>query len=130
MVIKNLTFIHAYDHWSADTRQDAWFTASSLDAVFASLNPKPKWVIIMSDNGPHYHNTEMMLVISCWKEWYDIECKRWVFLEAGEAKTSIDSHHAQVRCYFPFFVNCTHLYLITSMYTDFSCYQTLCSSWL
>jgi hypothetical protein len=24
----------AFDHWSADTRQDAWFMASSLHAVF------------------------------------------------------------------------------------------------
>ncbi|RIB21515.1 hypothetical protein C2G38_2176369 [Gigaspora rosea] len=29
-------------------------------------------------------------------EWYNIECKKWCFLEAGEAKMSIDSHHAQV----------------------------------
>jgi hypothetical protein len=94
--------VYAYDHWSTDTRQDAWFTASSLDAVFNSLDPKPKYVIIMSDNGPHYHNTEMMLVISYWKEWYNIECKKWIFLEAGEAKTSIDSHHAQVSCHLPF----------------------------
>ena len=71
--------VYAYDHWSTDTRQDAWFTASLLDVVFNSLDPKPKYVIIMSDNGHHYHNTEMMLVISYWKEWYNIVCKKWVF---------------------------------------------------
>ncbi|PKC65816.1 hypothetical protein RhiirA1_460530 [Rhizophagus irregularis] len=31
-----------------------------------------------------------------WKDWYDIEVKSWIFLEAGEAKTAIDSHHAQI----------------------------------
>ena len=89
--------IAAYDHWSEDTKQDAWFTASSFHAVFDAMPNKPKWIIIISDNGPHYHNTEMMIVLSHWKDWYDIEIKKWIFLEAGEAKTTIDSHHAQVR---------------------------------
>ncbi|POG66560.1 hypothetical protein GLOIN_2v1780400 [Rhizophagus irregularis DAOM 181602=DAOM 197198] len=31
-----------------------------------------------------------------WKDWYDIEVKSWIFLEAREAKTAIDSHHAQI----------------------------------
>ena len=88
--------IEAHDHWSGDTRQDAWFTASSLHAVFSEMTKKPKWIIILSDNGPHYHNTEMMALLSNWKTWYDITIKKWIFLEAGEAKTSIDSHHAQV----------------------------------
>ncbi|RIB06040.1 hypothetical protein C2G38_2218079 [Gigaspora rosea] len=43
--------IQAHDHWSNDPCQDAWFTASSLHAIF---------------------------------------------LEPGEAKTTIDSHHAQI----------------------------------
>jgi hypothetical protein len=34
--------INAYDHWSNDTKQDAWFTASSLHAVITSLEKKPK----------------------------------------------------------------------------------------
>jgi hypothetical protein len=45
--------IQAFDHWPNDNRQDAWFTTSSFDAVFTLLDPKPKWVIVMSDNGPH-----------------------------------------------------------------------------
>lgn len=88
--------IQAFDHWSNDNRQDAWFTALSFDAVFNLLDPKPKWIIVMSDNGPHYHCSETMALVSKWVEWYNIECKKWCFLEAGEAKTSIDSHHAQV----------------------------------
>jgi hypothetical protein len=88
--------ITAYDHWSDDTKQDAWFTASSLSAVFETMLEKPKWITIISDNGPHYHNSEMMVILSHWKDWYDIIIRKWIFLEAGEAKTTIDSHHAQV----------------------------------
>ncbi|RHZ71753.1 hypothetical protein Glove_253g31 [Diversispora epigaea] len=80
--------VAAFDHWSADTRQDAWFTASSLHAVFDVMFKKPKWITLILDNGPHYHNSEMMLILAHWKDWYDIE--------AGEAKTAIDSHHAQI----------------------------------
>jgi hypothetical protein len=54
----------------------------------------------MSDNGPHYHCTELMLIIGQWKDWYDIVPRKWIFLEAGEAKTLIDSHHAQVMVLF------------------------------
>ncbi|PKB97504.1 hypothetical protein RhiirA5_384621 [Rhizophagus irregularis] len=39
---------------------------------------------------------ELMLIIGQWKEWYNIIPRKWVFLEAGEAKTAIDSHHAQI----------------------------------
>ncbi|CAB5393610.1 unnamed protein product [Rhizophagus irregularis] len=37
-----------------------------------------------------------MIILSYWKEWYNISIKNWIFLEAGEAKTTIDSHHAQI----------------------------------
>ncbi|GBB91197.1 hypothetical protein RclHR1_18380003 [Rhizophagus clarus] len=60
--------IQAFDHWSNDNRQDAWFTTSSFDTVFNLLNPKPKWVIIMSDNRPHYHCSETMALVSKWAE--------------------------------------------------------------
>lgn len=94
--------INAYDHWSDDTKQDAWFTASSLHAVLEVMDPKPKKIIIISDNGPHYHNTELMIILSKWKEWYDVNINKWIFLEAGEAKTPIDSHHATVNMILPF----------------------------
>ena len=32
----------AYDHWSNNTKQDIWFTASSFDLVFETLNLKSK----------------------------------------------------------------------------------------
>ena len=88
--------VEAIDHWSTDARQDAWFTASSLHSVIENLEIKPKWVSIISDNGPHYHNSELMIIMSKWNEWYGIHVKKWIFLEAGEAKTAVDSHHAQV----------------------------------
>src|SRR5436190_22207581 len=44
--------IEAFDHWSDDTKQDAWFTASSLHAVIENLEPRPKWITIISDNVP------------------------------------------------------------------------------
>jgi len=88
--------VQAYDHWSADPCQDAWFTASSLHAVIESLEIKPEWITFISDNGPHYHNADLMLILGHWNEWYNITVRKWIFLEAGEAKTSIDSHHAQV----------------------------------
>jgi hypothetical protein len=34
--------IEAYDHWSLDTKQDAWFTASAFEAVFKTISKKPK----------------------------------------------------------------------------------------
>lgn len=88
--------IEALDHWSADPTQDAWFTASSFDALFSTMEEKPLWIEVLSDNGAHYHNKELMMMISQWKNWYNIEVKSWIFLEPGEAKTTVDSHHAQV----------------------------------
>lgn len=106
--------VEAFDHWSNDTKQDAWFTASSLHIVLENLEKKPKQVIIISDNGPHYHNSELMMILSHWYDWYGIEVRKWMFLEAGEAKTSIDSHHAQV-CYIiyaPFTIFKIHYFLL------------------
>jgi hypothetical protein len=92
--------INAYDHWSGDTKQNAWFTASSLHGVLETLEKKPKNVTIISDNGGHYYNTELMIILSHWKEWYDICVNKWIFLEAGEAKSTIDSHYAQVKIFY------------------------------
>lgn len=90
----------AYDHWSNDTKQDAWFTASSFDLVFSTLSPKPKWIKVITDNGPHYHCSELMVIAANWHDWYGIEIREWTFLEPGEAKTTIDSHHASVILFF------------------------------
>ncbi|CAB5100617.1 hypothetical protein GLOIN_2v1846636 [Rhizophagus irregularis DAOM 181602=DAOM 197198] len=88
--------VNAFNHWSRDTKQDAWFKASSLHGVIETLERKPSYVTIISDNGGHYHNTELIIILSHWKEWYNICVNKWIFLEAVEAKTAIDSHHAQI----------------------------------
>ncbi|RHZ80587.1 hypothetical protein Glove_134g146 [Diversispora epigaea] len=43
-----------------------------------------------------YNCAELMAMIANWNSWYGIEVRGWIFLEAGEAKTTIDSHHAQI----------------------------------
>ncbi|PKY45825.1 hypothetical protein RhiirA4_518001 [Rhizophagus irregularis] len=62
-----------------------------------NLDVKPKWISIISNNGLHYHNSELMIIMSKWYEWYRIHVKKWIFLEAGEAKTTVNSHHAQIQ---------------------------------
>jgi hypothetical protein len=88
--------VEAYDHWSLDTKQDAWFTASAFEAFFEITEKRPKWIKVISDNGPHYHNSKLMAIVSHWHDWYNVEVRSWLFLEPGEAKTTIDSHHAAV----------------------------------
>ena len=77
---------------------------------------KLKWIRIISDNGPHYHNTELMIILSKWKEWYDVSINKCIFLEAGEAKTLIDSHHATVNIIY--LLLCYFVYLYILSYTD------------
>ena len=48
----DLLNISAYDHWSTDTKQDTWFIASCFEAMFNNIE-KPKWIKVISDNGPH-----------------------------------------------------------------------------
>jgi len=64
------------------------------------MDPKPLWIKIISDNGGHYHNSELMTIISHWYDWYSIEVRGWIFLEPGEAKTTVDSHHATVNNFY------------------------------
>ena len=104
--------VQAYDHWSADTKQDAWFTASSFEAVFETIKHKPKWIRIISDNGAHYHSSELMAIVANWNEWYQIEVRDWQFLEPGEAKTTIDSHHVAVSIYSYCYLQKFHIKII------------------
>ena len=68
--------IQAHDHWSNDSCQDTWFTASSLHAVIESIEKKPEWVSIISDNGGHYHNADLMMILRYWPDWYGIWPKK------------------------------------------------------
>ncbi|GBB95899.1 hypothetical protein RclHR1_02640013 [Rhizophagus clarus] len=62
--------IRAYDHWLTDTKQDAWFTALSFEAIFKIIKYKSKWIRIISDNRAYYHSSELMAIIAHWNEWY------------------------------------------------------------
>ncbi|GES80407.1 hypothetical protein GLOIN_2v1790148 [Rhizophagus clarus] len=58
--------IQAYDYWINDPYQDAWFTISSLYAVIESIKKKSEWVTIISNNGGHYHNADLMMILRHW----------------------------------------------------------------
>ena len=54
-----------------------------------------------------------MSIIAHWNEWYQIEVRDWQFLEPGEAKTTIDSHHAAVNIFFfDYYCNKFHIKII------------------
>lgn len=94
--VNNELIVRAFDHWSDDGKQDAYFTASAFDAVLPKLGENIEWIRIFSDNGGHYHNSELMVIVSYWKKWYNLSVTSWQFLEPGEAKTIVDSHHAKL----------------------------------
>jgi hypothetical protein len=39
---QNQLDVQVFDHWSNDTRQDVWFTTSSLYTVIETMNSKLK----------------------------------------------------------------------------------------
>ncbi|RHZ49465.1 hypothetical protein Glove_520g3 [Diversispora epigaea] len=71
------------------------YTKSNGDSEI-NIQAIDHWSTDMHDNGPHYHNSELMIILSKWFEWYGIQVKKWIFLEAGEAKMTVDLHHAQI----------------------------------
>ncbi len=38
--------------------------AFSFDVLFFTMEKKSSWIEILSDNGVHYHNKELMIIIS------------------------------------------------------------------
>ena len=58
----NELIIRAFDHWSDDGKQVAWFTASAFDEVLSKIEKKMLNIRIFSDNGGHYHNSELMVI--------------------------------------------------------------------
>jgi hypothetical protein len=56
--------------------------------------------------------------------------KKWIFLEAGEAKTTVDSHHAQVCSKNIFFLKKeSNLLVITNKPLDIPFNKTIYSDW-
>jgi len=48
------------------------------------------------DNGPHYHNSGVLLYLSEVNRVFKITLKEYNFFEAGEGKSQLDSHFAHI----------------------------------
>ncbi|KAK3733839.1 hypothetical protein QZH41_008638 [Actinostola sp. cb2023] len=90
--------IDVLDLWSDDTKQDAWFTQSALDIGFRWMEEMlPGFnVYLFSDNGPHYHNTAVLLYLAEINDTFNLILKEYNNFEAGEGKTVLDTHFAHI----------------------------------
>ena len=82
---------------NGDCTQNWYFTFSAFEATlnnFRSRHEDVKSVIIWSDNGPHYHNTSVILWLTRLHEACSMHIERYLFFEAQKGKTSLDSHFA------------------------------------
>ena len=82
---------------NGDCTQNWYFTVSAFEATlnnFRSRHEDVKSVIIWSDNGPHYHNTSVILCLTRLHETCSMHIERFSFFEAQKGKTSLDSHFA------------------------------------
>ena len=82
---------------NGDCVQNWFFTASAFEATFSNFSAKHKDITklyIWSDNGPHYHNTSLVLWLMRFSELCPIRILRYSFFEAQKGKTSLDSHFA------------------------------------
>ena len=82
---------------NGDSTQNWFFTASAFESTFTNFSSRHKDIhslVIWSDNGPHYHNTSIILWISRLREICDLTVERYSFFEAQKGKTSLDSHFA------------------------------------
>lgn len=48
------------------------------------------------DNGPHYHNSGVLLYLSEVSRVFNITLKEYNFFEAGEGKSQLDSRFAHI----------------------------------
>ena len=82
---------------NGDCTQNWYFTFNAFEATlnnFRSRHEDVKSVIIWSDNGPHYHNTSVILWLTRLHEACSMHIERYLFFEAQKGKTSLDSHFA------------------------------------
>lgn len=82
---------------NGDSTQNWLFTASAFESTFnnfSSTNTNVRSLVIWSDNGPHYHNTSVILWMSRLAELCDLTINRYSFFEAQKGKTLLDSHFA------------------------------------
>ncbi|XP_022810593.1 uncharacterized protein LOC111347633 isoform X1 [Stylophora pistillata] len=86
------------DLWCEDTKQDTWFTQSALDIGFRWLEsafPGFK-VYLFSDNGPHHHNTSLLVYLVEVNQCFDVSLVEYNNFEAGEGKTVLHTHFAHI----------------------------------
>ena len=82
---------------SGDCTQNWYFSASALEATFknfAALHPNISKVSLWSDNGPHYHNTSLILWLTSLHEICPMTLQKYSFFEAQKGKTALDAHFA------------------------------------
>ena len=82
---------------NGDCTQNWYFTVSAFEATFNNFKSRHedvKSLVIWSDNGPHYHNTSVILWLTRLHEICLIHIERYSFFEAQKGKTSLDSHFA------------------------------------
>lgn len=53
-------------------------------------------LILSTDNGPHYHNTAVLTYLSEVNEVFNLDLLEYNNFEAGEGKTSLDTHFAYI----------------------------------
>ena len=77
---------------NGDCTQNWYFTASAFEATFKSFSSRHddvKSLVIWSDNGPHYHNTSIILWLTRLSEICGINIERYSFFEAQKGKTPL-----------------------------------------
>ena len=90
--------IEIHDLFSnGDCTQNWFFSASALEASFNNFqarHPEINVLSIWSDNGPHYHNTSLLLWLMRIHEICPVKIDKYSFFEAQKGKTALDAHFA------------------------------------
>jgi hypothetical protein len=90
--------IEIHDLFSnGDCMQNWFFSASALEASFKNFqarHPDINVLSMWSDNGPHYHNTSLILWLMHMSEICPVKVDRYSFFEAQKGKTVLDAHFA------------------------------------
>lgn len=53
-------------------------------------------IFILSDNGPHYHNSGFLLYLAEVNQAFDLTLVEYNYFEAGEGKSQLDTHFAHI----------------------------------
>ena len=80
---------------NGDCVQNWFFTVSAFKATLKNFAVKHNYIkklSIWSDNGPHYHNTSVIVWLMRFSELCPMKIVRYSFFEAQKGKTSLDSH--------------------------------------